>query len=150
MSAQFESFIDPFVIMFSVPFAFISVVWVFIITGTTLSIVTFIGLIMLTGIVVNDAIVLVDFTNMLRTRGLSLFEAIKKAGKRRLRPILMTTLTTVFGLIPMAASRGEGAEAWVPLGITVITGLTVSTLVTLVMVPLIYSIFSQYLKAKRK
>jgi len=146
MASQFESLLDPFVIMFSVPFAFVGVIWFFLLTGTTLSITSFIGLIMLMGIVVNNGIVLVDYTNILRARGLNLFEAIQTAGQHRLRPVLMTSLTTIFGMIPLVLSRGEGSEIWRPLGGAVIGGLLVSTLVTLVIVPVVYSLFEQHVK----
>lgn len=143
MAAQFESLRDPFIIMFSVPFALVGVIWAFFLTHTTLNLMSFIGVIMLIGIVVNNAIVLVDYTNILRKRGISLFDAVKTAGVRRLRPVLMTTFTTIFGMLPMALSKGEGAEAWNPMGITVIGGLTVSTLVTLLIVPVIYTFFTR-------
>ncbi len=143
MAAQFESFRDPFVIMFAVPFALVGVIWAFFLTHTTLNLMSFIGIIMLIGIVVNNAIVLVDYTNILRKRGIPLFEAVKLAGTRRLRPVLMTTFTTIFGMLPMALSRGEGSEAWNPMGITVIGGLTVSTFVTLLIVPVLYTFFTR-------
>ncbi len=143
MAAQFESFRDPFVIMFAVPFALVGVVWAFTLTHTTLNLMSFIGVIMLIGIVVNNAIVLVDYTNILRKRGAALFEAVREAGTRRLRPVLMTTFTTIFGMLPMALSRGEGSEAWNPMGITVIGGLMVSTFVTLLIVPVLYTFFTR-------
>ncbi len=143
MAAQFESFRDPFVIMFAVPFALVGVIWAFFLTNTTLNLMSFIGIIMLIGIVVNNAIVLVDYMNILRKRGIPLFEAVKLAGTRRLRPVLMTTFTTIFGMLPMALSRGEGSEAWNPMGITVIGGLTVSTFVTLLIVPVLYTFFTR-------
>ncbi len=143
MASQFESLKQPFYIMFSVPFAFTGVIIAFILTNTPLSLISFIGVVMLMGIVVNNAIVLVDYTNLLRARGLELAEAIKDAGKSRLRPVLMTTLTTIGGTIPMALSRGEGSEMWNELGITLIGGLSVSTLITLVIVPTVYYIFEK-------
>jgi HAE1 family hydrophobic/amphiphilic exporter-1 len=143
MAAQFESFRDPFVIMFAVPFALVGVVWAFFLTHTTLNLMSFIGVIMLIGIVVNNAIVLVDYTNILRKRGIALFDAARIAGTRRLRPVLMTTFTTIFGMLPMALSRGEGSEAWNPMGITVIGGLMVSTFVTLLFVPVLYTFFTR-------
>ena len=148
MAAQFESFRDPFIIMFSVPFALVGVIWAFYLTHTTLNLMSFIGIIMLIGIVVNNAIVLVDYTNILRKRGIELFEAVKTAGVRRLRPVLMTTFTTIFGMLPMALSNGEGSEVWKPMGITVIGGLTVSTFVTLLIVPVVYTYFTR--KGTRK
>lgn len=141
MAAQFESLLDPFIIMFAIPFTFIGVVLGFVLTGTTLSINTFLGVVMLMGIVVNNAIVLISYIIMLRARGLSMYEAVTRAGHDRLRPILMTTITTVAGLLPLALSRGEGSEVWQPLGITMIGGLTFSTLVTLLFVPTLYAVF---------
>jgi HAE1 family hydrophobic/amphiphilic exporter-1 len=149
MAAQFESLRDPFIIMFAIPFAGVGVVWAFLITGTTFSINAFIGLIMLVGIVVNNGIVLVDYTNLMRARGLKLSEAILTAGQRRLRPVLMTTLTTVFGLLPLALSRAEGSETWVPLGVAVIGGLLVSTMITLIFIPTLYAVFEARLRGKR-
>ena len=144
MAAQFEDFIDPFIIMFSVPFAFVGVIWAFTLTGTALNIITFIGIIMLMGIVVKNAIVLVDYIKQLKRRGMNLHDAIVNGGKTRLRPILMTSLTTIFGMTPLAISRGEGSEVWNALGITVISGLLISGLVTLILVPLVYSVVHGY------
>jgi hydrophobe/amphiphile efflux-1 (HAE1) family protein len=144
MAAQFEDFIDPFIIMFSVPFAFVGVIWAFTLTGTVLNIITFIGIIMLMGIVVKNAIVLVDYTRQLKKRGMNLHDAIVNGGRTRLRPILMTSLTTIFAMVPMAISRGEGSEIWNALAITVISGLLVSALVTLILVPLVYSVVHGY------
>lgn len=141
MASQFESLLHPFVIMFSVPFAFTGVVLGLLIFGVPFGLTAFMGLIMLVGIVVNNAIVLVDYTNLLRARGYELFNAIVTAGRTRLRPVLMTTLTTIFGTLPLAVFKGEGSELWRPLGITMLGGLTFSTLITLVLVPTIYSIF---------
>ncbi|MHC4713552.1 MAG: efflux RND transporter permease subunit [Planctomycetota bacterium] len=161
MASQFESLLHPFVIMFSVPFAFVGVAFALYLFGHALSVVSFIGIIMLVGIVVNNAIVLVDYTNtlrrrglgipteaasqplpnVLRARGMELEEAVKEACRRRLRPVLMTTLTTIFGMLPLALATGEGSEVMRPLGTTVIGGLAVSTLVTLVLVPVVYTIF---------
>ncbi len=143
MASQFESYRQPFYIMFSVPFAFTGVIAAFVFTNTPLSLISFIGVVMLMGIVVNNAIVLVDYINLLRARGLELTESIKEAGKSRLRPVLMTTLTTIGGTIPMALSRGEGSEMWNQLGITLIGGLSISTLITLIIVPAIYFIFEK-------
>jgi len=143
MASQFESLLDPFIIMFSVPFAFVGVIAAFLLTRVTLSLMSFIGTIMLMGIVVNNAIILVDYINLLRARGLEFSDAVKTAAKTRLRPVLMTTITTLLGIIPMALASKEGSEIYQPLGITVIGGLALSTLVTLVVVPVIYSIFHQ-------
>jgi HAE1 family hydrophobic/amphiphilic exporter-1 len=148
MASQFESLIDPFVILFSIPFAFVGVIWAFLISNTTLSMTSFLGLIMLMGIVVNNAIVLVDYTNLLRKRGMELFDAVIQAGRTRLRPVLMTAFTTIFGMLPLALMRATGAEVWRPLGITMVGGLLVSTLVTLVLVPTLYTIFER--RSRRK
>jgi HAE1 family hydrophobic/amphiphilic exporter-1 len=141
MAAQFESLLDPFIIMFAIPFTFIGVILAFVLTQTTLSINTFLGIVMLMGIVVNNAIVLISYIIMLRTRGFSMYDAVTAAGKDRLRPVLMTTITTIMGLLPLAISRGQGSEVWRPLGITMIGGLSVSTLVTLLFVPTLYAVF---------
>jgi HAE1 family hydrophobic/amphiphilic exporter-1 len=138
MASQFESLLHPLIIMFTVPLALIGVVLVLWLAAIPLSIIVFIGLIMLAGIVVNNAIVLVDFINTLRASGVELHEAVRQAGAARLRPILMTTLTTVLGLLPMAMGLGEGAEIRAPMAITVIVGLTSSTVLTLVVIPTIY------------
>jgi HAE1 family hydrophobic/amphiphilic exporter-1 len=143
MASQFESLLHPFVIMFSVPFAIIGVLatmWVF---GVTISVVSLIGFILLAGIVVNDAIVLVDYANQLRKQGMSKLEALAGAGRVRLRPILMTTATTVFGLLPMAIGLGEGAELRTPMALTVIGGMITSTLLTLLVVPAVYAILDR-------
>ena len=141
MASLFGSLRDPFIIMFSVPFAFSGVLYAFYFTGVTLGIMSFMGIVMLMGIVVNNAIVLLDYIHLLQKRGEPLFEAVTRAGRNRLRPVLMTTMTTFFALIPMAVSQRVGAEAWNPLGITMLGGLSVSTLVTLVLVPTIYYMF---------
>jgi len=141
MAAQFESLLHPLTIMFSLPLALIGVVLALLITRKAVSVPAFIGVIVLAGIVVNNAIVLVDYINALRARGLGMREAILTAGPVRLRPILMTTLTTVLGLIPLALGLGEGGEMQAPLAITVIGGLSMSTLLTLVVVPLVYTLF---------
>lgn len=139
MASQFQNLLDPFIIMFTVPLSVTGVIWAFMLTGTTLSAVTFIGIIMLLGIVVNNGIVLVDYTNLLRARGLKVTDAIAKAGSHRLRPVLMTALTTIIGMVPMAVNTGPGSEIWKPLGITVIGGLLAATVITLVLIPCIYS-----------
>ncbi|MDD3281715.1 MAG: efflux RND transporter permease subunit, partial [Bacteroidales bacterium] len=144
MASQFESFTYPFVIMFSIPFAMTGVLIGLAITSTPLDLMGLIGAMMLIGIVVKNGIVLIDYTILCRERGLSVKEAVVVAGRSRLRPILMTTLTTVLGMIPLALGRGEGAEMWNSLGMTVAWGLSVSTLVTLVLIPIIYSLFADY------
>ncbi len=146
MSAQFESLLDPFVIMFSIPFAFAGVLIGLFVFRQTLSVISFLGLIMLVGIVVNNAIVLVDFINILRARGQSLITAILNGGRSRLRPVLMTSLTTIFGLLPLALSTGSGSETWKPLGASMVGGMFFSTFITLIIVPVIYSIFERRLK----
>jgi len=146
MAAQFENLTDPFVVMFSIPFAFVGVIWAFVITNTTLSMTSFLAVIMLMGIVVNNAIVLVDYTNIMRKRGMRLEEAVLISGRRRLRPVLMTALTTIFGMLPLALMRSSGSEVWRPLGIAMVGGLLVSTMVTLVLVPTLYTIFEARLR----
>jgi len=138
MASLFGNLRDPLIIMFSVPFAVTGVLYAFYLTDTTLGIVSFMGVVMLVGIVVNNGIVLLDYTHLLEKRGLDLFHAVTRAGRSRLRPVLMTTLTTFFGMLPMAVSRSVGAETWNPLGITMLGGLSVSSLVTLVLVPTLY------------
>jgi HAE1 family hydrophobic/amphiphilic exporter-1 len=150
MAGQFESFRDPFVVLFSIPMAIIGIVMTMILSGTIFSIQAYIGCIMLAGIVVNNAILLVDYTNQLRRKaGMTMTEAIKLAGSRRLRPILMTTLTTVLGLLPLSFGLGEAGEAQAPLARVVIGGLLSSTLITLVLVPVVYSVFEGKLKSDR-
>ncbi len=143
MASQFESLVHPFVIMFTVPLALIGVAAALYIRGIPLSIVVFIGLIMLAGIVVNNAIVLVDYINTLRRGGLEKFEAIVQAASVRLRPILMTALTTVLALLPMALGLGEGTEIRTPMALTVIAGLTSSTVLTLIVIPTVYSLMDR-------
>ena len=143
MASQFESLIHPFVILFTIPLALVGAVIALFITGTTVNIVAFIGVIMLAGIVVNNAIVLVDLINQLRAQGKERYDAIMEAGAARLRPILMTSLTTALGLLPMAMGFGEGSEVRTPMAITVIGGLVVSTLLTLVVIPVVYSLLDR-------
>ncbi|UCD84489.1 MAG: efflux RND transporter permease subunit [Deltaproteobacteria bacterium] len=140
MAGQFESLLGPLIILFSVPFAITGVIWALLLTGNTLSLISFVGMIMLVGIVVRNAIVLVDYTNILRGRGLPMSDAIREAGATRLRPVLMTAFSTALGMLPLALMRGEGANMWNPLGISVIGGLLVSTLITLLFIPTLYSI----------
>ena len=142
MASQFESFLSPFVIMFSVPFAATGVLMGLRITGTALGMMAMVGIIILLGIVVKNGIVLIDYTIILRDRGMNVIEASVEAARSRMRPILMTTLTTVLGMLPMAVGTGEGSEMWRSLGITVCWGLTVSTLITLVLIPTVYCAFS--------
>ena len=140
MASQFESFKMPFIIMISIPFAFTGVILALLITNTTLSVIAALGAIMLVGIAVKNSIVLVDFINLLRNRGYELDEAISRAGKSRLRPVLMTALTTILGMLPLAMSTGEGSEIWSPMGISVIGGLIFSTIITLIIVPVVYRV----------
>lgn len=144
MAVQYESFFSPFVIMFSVPTAIIGVVLGLLLTGRSFSVTAFIGIIMLVGIVVSNAIILVDYLNKLRARGMERDEAIVEAGRVRLRPILMTALTTILAMFPMSLGLGEGGEVQAPLATVVVSGLLVSTLVTLVLVPVVYSIFDDW------
>ena len=139
MASQFESFMSPFVIMFSIPFAFVGVFLGLWITGTPLGTMGMIGILILMGIVVKNGIVLIDYTILMRERGKSIAEASVIAAKSRLRPILMTTLTTVLGMVPMAIGQGEGSEMWRSLGMVVAWGLSISTLVTLVIIPTVYA-----------
>ncbi|MEM1268598.1 MAG: efflux RND transporter permease subunit, partial [Bacteroidota bacterium] len=150
MASQFESFIHPLVILFSVPLALIGAVWGLFVTGSTVSVVVFIGLILLAGIVVNNAIVLIDLINSLRAEGMERGEAIREAGRLRLRPILMTTLTTVLGLLPLALGVGEGAEVRAPMAVTVIGGLVVSTALTLVVIPVVYDVLDRFALVKSR
>lgn len=143
MASQFGSFIDPLIVIFSVPFAFSGVAFGLFLGNVNLGVLSFLGLVMLAGIVVNNAIVLVDYINLLRKRNLSVEEAIVSGAANRLRPILMTTITTLFGMLPLAISKGEGSELWRPLGVSMLGGLSLSTLVTLVLVPVMYMILKR-------
>jgi HAE1 family hydrophobic/amphiphilic exporter-1 len=149
MASQFESFMSPFVIMFSVPFALTGVILGLRLSGAALGIMPMIGIIILLGIVVKNGIVLIDYTILCQERGMSAVEASVTAARSRLRPILMTTLTTVLGMLPMALGLGEGSEMWRPLGLTVCWGLSISTLVTLVLIPSVYCVFATR-KEKKK
>ena len=144
MASQFESFMSPFVIMFSIPFAFVGVLLGLWVTGTPLGTMGMIGILILMGIVVKNGIVLIDYTILMRERGFSVAEASVIAAKSRLRPILMTTLTTVLGMVPMAIGQGEGSEMWRSLGMVVAWGLSISTLVTLVIIPTVYASMSSW------
>ena len=144
MASQFESFMSPFVIMFSIPFAFVGVLMGLYVTGTPLGAMGMIGILILMGIVVKNGIVLIDYTILMRERGYSVTEASTIAANSRLRPILMTTLTTVLGMIPMAVGQGEGSEMWRSLGMVVAWGLSISTLVTLVIIPTLYAAMASW------
>ena len=150
MASQFESFMSPFVIMFSVPFAFVGVLLGLWASGAALGVMAMVGIIILLGIVVKNGIVLIDYTILCRERGMSAVEASVTAARSRLRPILMTTLTTVLGMLPMALGRGEGSEMWRSLGVTVCWGLSISTLVTLVLIPTIYCVFAVRQENRKK
>lgn len=151
MAAQFESLTYPFVIMFSIPFAVIGVLIGLVITGTPMNVMAMVGLIMLMGIVVKNGIVLIDYIILCRERGLGVSHAVVTSGKSRLRPVLMTTLTTVLGMLPMAMGTGEGSEMWRGMGLTVAWGLSVSTVITLIIVPVMYCVFAgNGIKGKRK
>ena len=151
MASQFENLMKPFVIMFSIPFTFTGVFLGLWSTGTALSAMAFIGILILMGIVVKNGIVLIDYTTLLEERGVDVKEATVQAARSRLRPILMTTLTTVLGMLPMALGRGEGAEMWNGLGTTVAWGLSVSTLITLLLIPALYcSLETRAVKRNKK
>ncbi|MFZ9085724.1 MAG: efflux RND transporter permease subunit, partial [Steroidobacteraceae bacterium] len=143
MASQFESLLHPFVILLTIPLALVGSIWAMFLTGTTLNVVAYIGVIMLAGIVVNQSIVLIDAVNQARERGLDKREAILEAGLLRLRPILITKLTTVLGLLPMALGLGEGAEVRQPMAITVIGGVAISGLFTLLVIPVAYSLLDR-------
>ena len=142
MAAQFESLTYPFIIMFALPFSFSGVFMALFMTGTTMNVISMIGMIMLVGIVVKNGIVLVDYINLNRERGSSIIHSVVTGGKSRLRPVLMTTATTVLGMIPMAIGGGQGSEMWSPMAIAVIGGLTISTVLTLILIPTLYCVFA--------
>jgi len=150
MASQFESLKMPLIIMVSIPFSFAGVIFALLITNTTLSVVAALGAIMLVGIVVKNAIVLIDYINLMRDREYELDEAITRSGRSRLRPVLMTTLTTILGMLPLALSTGEGSEMWKPMGISVIGGLTFSTVITLIIVPVVYRIVVRRAESRKK
>ncbi|HQG30017.1 MAG TPA: efflux RND transporter permease subunit, partial [Candidatus Ozemobacteraceae bacterium] len=145
MASQFESLLAPFIIALSIPFGFMGAVLFLVIVGSRISIVSLLAFLILIGIVVNNGIVLISYINILVKRKIGLREALVTSGISRLRPILSTTTTTVLGMIPMAISTGEGSEIWVPMGMSVIGGLIVSTLMTLFLMPILYSLFSRWL-----
>lgn len=150
MAIQFENFLFPFIIMFSMPATVIGVVGGLFVTGLSFSIPAFIGIIMLAGIVVNNSIVLVDYINILRDRGMDRYDAILEAGRSRMRPILMTTLTTVLAMVPLGLALGEGSEMQQPLAITIIFGLSISSMFTLLLIPVVYTFFDDLTKKFRK
>lgn len=144
MASQFESFIDPLIIFFSIPLMFIGVVWIYRLTKDSFSLFSMIGVVTLAGVVVNNGIVLVDYTNTLRARGMPLFEACSEAGRRRLRPIMMSTLTTLLGIMPLALFPGKGTESIQPIAKTLFGGLFVSSIMTLFLTPVLYNIFNTH------
>jgi HAE1 family hydrophobic/amphiphilic exporter-1 len=144
MASLFESFRDPFIVILTIPLSVIGVVAIYMITGDVFNILTAVGLLVLVGVIVNNGIVLVDYTNMLRKRGFSLHDACIEAAGNRLRPILMTTLTTILGLLPMAFFPGEGSEMTAPIGKTVLGGLSFGTLMTLFLMPAVYYIINKH------
>ena len=150
MAAQFESLLHPLLIMFAVPFAFSGVVAILALTGTPLSMSAYIGMVLLVGVVVNNAIVLVDYVNLLRARGRALRDAIVEGGRQRLRPVMITTCTTVLGMMPMATSHGDGSATWRPLGLVVVGGLAVASLVSMVLVPTLYYIVERHRKGSAR
>jgi HAE1 family hydrophobic/amphiphilic exporter-1 len=143
MASQFESLLHPFVILLTIPLALTGSVWAMFLTGTTVNVVAYIGLIMLAGIVVNQSIVLIDAVNQARERGLAKHDAIIEAARLRLRPIVITKLTTILGLLPMAIGLGEGAEIRKPMAITVIGGVAVASFFTLLVIPVVYSLLDR-------
>jgi HAE1 family hydrophobic/amphiphilic exporter-1 len=144
MASQFESFRDPFIIFLSIPFGIVGVIIALALAGQAMSVVSFLALIMLVGIVVNDGIVLISYLNILRKRGLDVYSAIVEGGRSRLRPVICTSVTTMLAMTPLAFSRGEGSEIWVPFAITIIGGLFVGTVITLVLMPVLYSVFEGF------
>lgn len=157
MASQFESLVDPFIIMFTVPLSIIGVFIFLAITGTKLGVMALVGIVMLVGIAVNNGIVLVDYTNQQRRKGMELYEAVEFSGKARLRPVLMTALTTILGMVPLAVELGSGSETWSPLARAVIGGLTATTILTLIVIPVLYVVFEHagekvknYLKFRKK
>jgi HAE1 family hydrophobic/amphiphilic exporter-1 len=141
MASQFESLVDPFIIMFTVPLSIIGVIIFLAMTGTSFSVMALVGIVMLVGIAVNNGIVLVDFINQQRHHGMELYEAVEFGSKARLRPVLMTALTTIFGMVPLAVEMGSGAETWSPLARAVIGGMTTTTVLTLIVIPVLYIVF---------
>jgi HAE1 family hydrophobic/amphiphilic exporter-1 len=150
MASLFQSFKDPLIILFSIPLLFIGVILMYVLTGEPFSIFSGVGIVVLIGIVVNNGIVLVNYTNLLRARGASVWEACIESGVSRLRPILMTSLTTITAMIPMAFFPGAGSEQIKPIGVTVIGGLATSTLITLILVPVLYSLFNEHRRKRKK
>jgi len=149
MASQFESLRDPLIMYFAIPFAMVGVIWTLLLTGHRLSVPSFIGLIMLVGIVAKNGIILIEYINILRARGMSVREAVMTGGRTRLRPVLMTAFTTFFGLLPLALRGGEGSEFWRPLAAPAAGGLLVSTFITLLFVPTLYAVFEERTEKKK-
>jgi len=141
MASQFESLVDPLIIMFTVPLSIIGVLIFLAITGTSFSVMALVGIVMLVGIAVNNGIVLVDYMNQQRHKGMELYEAVEFSCKARMRPVLMTALTTILGMVPLAVGIGSGSETWSPLARAVIGGLTATTVLTLIVIPVLYIVF---------
>jgi HAE1 family hydrophobic/amphiphilic exporter-1 len=150
MASQFESFVDPLIIFFSIPLLFIGVIWIYKFTGQAMSMFSVVGIVALVGVVVNNGIVLVDYTNTLRARGMKVREACLEAGRNRLRPIMMTSLTTILGMFPIAFFPGAGADTIKPIGMTFVGGLSVSSIMTLFVTPVMYSILNSRHDRKRE
>jgi HAE1 family hydrophobic/amphiphilic exporter-1 len=144
LASQFESLTYPFMIILTVPFAFTGSILLLSLTGEPFGIMGFVGLIMLVGMVVKNAIVLIDYINLNRERGMSIITAVVHGGRSRLRPVLMTTLTTILGMVPLAIGTGQGSEMWQSLGISIIGGMTFSTIITLVLIPALYTMMAGY------
>jgi HAE1 family hydrophobic/amphiphilic exporter-1 len=150
MASQFESLVDPFIIIFTIPLSFIGVAFALLITGTDLSVMALVGMVMLVGIVVNNSIVLVDYINQCRERGMEMFEAVMEGGKVRMRPVLMTALTTILAMSPLAMGLGESGENWAPMARSVMGGLAAGAFFTLMVVPVIYMIFEKFAEKVRR
>jgi HAE1 family hydrophobic/amphiphilic exporter-1 len=150
LASQFESLTYPFMIILTVPFAFVGSILFLSLTGEPLGIMGFVGLIMLVGMVVKNAIVLIDYINLNRERGMSIITAVVHGGRSRLRPVLMTTLTTILGMVPLAIGTGQGSEMWKALGISIIGGMTFSTIITLILIPALYSMMAGYGVRRRR
>jgi multidrug efflux pump subunit AcrB len=149
MASQFESFVDPLIIFFSIPLLLIGVIWIFKLTGEAMSMFSVVGIVALVGVVVNNGIVLVDCTNTLRARGMTVREACLEAGRNRLRPILMTSLTTILGMLPIALFPGAGADTIQPIAKTFVGGLTVQSIMTIFVTPVMYSLLNSRHDKKR-
>ena len=150
MASQFESLVDPFIIIFAVPLSVIGVFGFLFLTSTTLSVMALVGLVMLVGIAVNNGIVMVDYINQLRDNGADLYQAVEEGGITRMRPVLMTAMTTTLAMVPLALEFGSGSESWSPLARPVIGGLTTASLLTLIVIPVLYIIFERIGERLRK